>query len=233
MSWMKKPGRTAGLLYLLLGVTAPLNLLYLPSRFFVTGDAAATARNITSAELTYRLCVLSGLVSSIVFLFLALSLYELFRDVDRKQSRLLVTLVAVSAALSLANLINELAPLVLLSRADSLTVFTRSQLEALALVFLRLRGTGIQIVTALWGLWLLPFGILVVKSRYFPRVLGYLLIAGCFGYLAVSFTALVLPVHQDTVSRVLLPVYAVGEPLMMIWLIVKGAKVRTSEEVRS
>jgi hypothetical protein len=233
MSWMKKPGRSAGLLYLLVGVTAPFNLLYLPSRFFVSGNAEATARNITSAPLIYRLCVLSGLLSSIAFIFLALSLYDLFQDVDRKQARLLVTLVAISVAISISNLVNELAPLVLLSGADFLSPFTKPQLDALALSFLRLRGAGIQLVTLFWGLWLLPFGILVVKSRFFPRLLGYLLFVACVGYLVLSITAIVLPAYRDAVSGVLFPYFGIGEVVMMLWLVVKGANVPRPGELRA
>lgn len=48
---------------------------------------------------------------SIAFIFLVLSLYNLLKDVDRKQARLMVLLVAVSVAIVVVNLIIETAPL--------------------------------------------------------------------------------------------------------------------------
>jgi hypothetical protein len=158
-----------------------------------------------------------------------LSLYNLLKDVDRKHARLMVMLVAVGVAVGVVNLLNQIAPLILLSGADFLSVFTKPQLDALALGFLRLRNSGSHVAMAFWALWLFPFGILVIKSRFFPTVLGVLLIVGCFAYLAVSFTAIVFPAHLQVVNQVTLPFYAIGELSMIIWLLVKGAKVPEPE----
>src|SRR3989442_11666558 len=112
-------------------------------------------------------------------------LYNLFQDVDKKIAMLMVILVSVSCAIGISNIINTMAPLLLLSGADFLSVFTRPQLDALAMGFLRLRGYGLVVNEAFWGLWLFPFGMLVIKSAFFPKFLGVLLIVGCFAYLAM------------------------------------------------
>jgi hypothetical protein len=233
MRSIRSKARVAGLLYLVMGIPGFFNLISIPAAFIVPGDATATARKITDGALTYRIGILSGLVSSIGFLFLALSLYSLFKDVDRTQARLLVSLVAVAVALGIANLVNQLAPLVLLSGADFLAVFTKPQLDALAMAFLRLHGNGNQLAAAFWGLWLFPFGILVIKSRFFPRILGVFLIAGGAAYLAVSFTSLVFPAYRQVVSRIALPFYAVGELPIALWLLVRGAQERPGEARQS
>ena len=84
-----------------------------------------------------------------------------------------------------------MAPLVLLSGADFLSVFSKPQLDALALAFLRVRSNGTSVAMVFWALWLFPFGVLVIRSGFFPRILGVLLIVGCFAYLTVSITAIV------------------------------------------
>jgi hypothetical protein len=229
MNSIKAKARQAGVLYLLLGITAPFHLLYIPSAFFVTGDATATARNIIAGELTYRISVFTGLASNIIFLFLALSLYDLLKDADRKQARLMVMLVAVGVAVGVVNLLNRIAPLILLSGADFLSVFSKPQLDALAMGFLRLGGSGSHVAMAFWALWLFPFGILVIKSGFIPKLLGILLIVGCIAYLAVSFAAIVFPAYRQGVDRIALPFYALGELSMMIWLLVQGAKVQEGE----
>jgi hypothetical protein len=213
------------MLYLLLTITGYFSLMYLHAAV-VPGNATATAQNIIAAELTYRLGILSGLASNIIFLFLVLSLYDLLKDVDRKQARLMVMLVSVGVTIGIVNLLNQMAPLILLSGADWLSVFTKPQLDSLALGFLRLRNNGIYLAMAFWGLWLFPFGILVIKSRFFPKLLGVLLIVGCFAYLTVSFTSIVLPAYHRVVSQVTMPFYLAGELSMMVWLLVKGAKVQ-------
>ena len=98
MTSTKGTARLAGVLYLVMGVLAWFSLMYIPSAFVVRGDAAATARNILTGETLYRLGILSALVSQTIFVFLVLVLYELFKDVDRKYARLMVTLVAISVA---------------------------------------------------------------------------------------------------------------------------------------
>jgi uncharacterized membrane protein YhaH (DUF805 family) len=192
--------------------------------FMVPGDATATARNITSAEPMYRIGILMGFVTLVMFIFLVALLYKLFRDVDRSHAMLMVLLVVVGVAISLANLIHEFAPLVLLSGADYLWVFTKPQLDALSLSSLRLHTDGATVATVFWGLWLFPFGILVIKSGFFPRILGTLLmVAGC-GYLAFSVTSIVSPEYRRILFRVLMPLYF-GEVPMIFWLLIKGAKV--------
>jgi hypothetical protein len=221
--------RSIGVLYVLTMLPAPLNLIFLPKHFIVAGDAAATARNIAGGEFLYRLCTLAGLLNNILFLFLVLSLYNLFQDVDRKQARLMVVLVVVSVAIGLATLLIEIAPLILLSGAGFLSVFSQAQLDSLALGFLRLRASGLGIDSAFWGLWLFPFGVLVLKSGFIPKLIGVLLIIGCFGYLAQSITSLVFPAYVATVFNATLPLVAPGEVSMVIWLLVKGGGILLPE----
>lgn len=225
MSSSNRTARSIAIPYFVMGIPAFINLMYIPNKFFVAGDATATARNITAGELTYRVGILSGLISEIGFIFLALALYNLFKDFDRKQARFLVSLVLVSAAVGTINLVNDTAPLIFLSGADFLSAFTKPQLDALAMGFLRLRGAGLELNAAFWGLWLFPFGVLVMKSGFIPKLIGYCLIAGGFAYLAVSFTSIVFPEYRQIISQIALPFYAIGEVPILAWFVIKGGNV--------
>ncbi len=66
--------------------------------------------------------------------------------------------------------------------------------------------------------------ILVIKSGFFPKLLGYLLIVGCFAYLAVSVSSIAVPAYGGVVSLVALPFFMIGELSMIVWLLVKGAR---------
>ncbi len=173
------------------------------SGFIVPGDATATARNISAAELTYRLGILTDFVALLLFIFLVVSLYNLLKGVDKWHAILMVLLVSVGVTIGLANLLNKVAPLILLSGADS--------------VF--------------WGLWLFPFGILVIRSGFFPRVLGILLLVAGFGYVTSSVTSIVLPAYSHVVSQATMPLLF-GEFPIIFWLLIKGAKV-PQPQVRS
>jgi len=224
---MKSPkaaARLAGVLYVLAGATGVFSYLYLPGAFIAPADATETARRITDGALTYRLGIASDLASSIFLLLLALSLYELLKDHDRRYARLMVSLVAVAVAVAVVNVLNFIAPLILLSGADFLSAFSKPQQDALALVFLKLRSSGLALAQVFWGLWLFPFGLLVIKSALFPKILGVLLISACLAYVAQSLTFLVLPAYVHVVALVTQPIEGLGEGLMILWLLIKGTR---------
>src|SRR5512135_3518694 len=111
MSSTNAAARRVGVLYLAMSILSVLGYMYLPSRYYVPGDAAATAARITAESATYRLGILSGLTGQVLFLFVVLGLYELFKDVDRRQARLMVTLVCVGVAAEVVNIGWHTAPL--------------------------------------------------------------------------------------------------------------------------
>jgi hypothetical protein len=221
MKSRKHDARVAGVLYLLLGVTSALEMS-IPSVFIVQGDAAATVEKIAASQLLYRLCVASGLVSQILFVFLALALYQLLKGVDRRQASLMVALVLVQVPMAFANTLCGLAPLVLSNGAEYWSAFDKRQLDAMTVGCLSLQSYGTSAVMALWGLWLLPFGILVFRSGFIPRVLGVLLIIGCFGWLGISVTSLLFPAYARIANQFTL--LAIGEVLIILWLVIVGAQ---------
>jgi len=91
--------------------------------------------------------------------------------------------------------------------------------------FLGLHRQGLVVNAIFWGLWLFPFGVLVMRSGFVPRILGVLLIVNCFAYLAVSLTSLLLPSYASVVARVAVIPEAAGELPIVVWLLIKGAKV--------
>ena len=224
----KKQARVAGWLYLLMGVTAPIGLIYVPSTLVVPGDATATADHLRASESLLRIGIASELFHQIIFIFLVLALYRLFKAVDEKQAALMVILGAVvSVPIVFLNVLNEIAALVLASGADFLSVFETRQLDALALLFLRLHGWGLIVVSIFWGLWLFPFGILVIRSGFIPRVLGVLLMFAGFGYMVGSSTSLLLPGYAHLVGRLTMPL-EIGELPIIFWLLIWGAKEQPS-----
>jgi hypothetical protein len=224
MNELEATSRRAGLLYFVFMVVAIVGEFAMPS-FLVRGDAAATARNITADERTYRIDILIGGFTLVLFIFLVVSLYKLLKDVDKSHAMLMVLLVSVGVAFSIANLLNKIAALVLLSGTGTLSAaFTKPQLDALALAFLGFHSSGAAVSTAFWGLWLFPFGILVIRSGFLPRILGMLLLLTGFAYVTSGVTSIVWPEYKQVLSRVMTPLYF-GEVPIIFWLLIKGAKI--------
>ena len=222
MSLTKNPGRFAGLLYLIGSIPGWFAIEYVPSHLLVDGNATATANNIAAHELLFRLGIAADLICQTLFIFVALALYELLKGVNQRHAVLMVILLVVSVPIEFLNELNAIAALVLVRGADFLSLFDKLQRGALAMLFLNLQRGGIHVAEIFWGLWLFPLGMLVYRSRFLPRILGVLLVAACFAYLANSFTRLLLPGYGHVVYQWIGPLL-VAEPLFMLWLLVKGA----------
>jgi hypothetical protein len=121
------------------------------------------------------------------------------------------------------NVLSEIAALTLLRGADFLSLFDQPRREALAVLFLDLHRYG-YIVGWIFGPWLLHLGALIYRSGFLPRFLGVLLIAGGFGYLADSVTPLLLPSYANVVYRFANIPLMLGEPALILWLLIIGAK---------
>jgi hypothetical protein len=221
--------RVAGFLYLLMALSAPIGLLYVPGKLIVSGNATATADNIRASEGLLRIGIASELIHQIIGVFLVLALYRLFKAVNETHAQQVVILGAlVSVPIMFVNVLNNIAALILVSGADFLSVFEKPQLDALAYLFVRLHSQGIFVTSIFWGLWLFPFGMLVIRSGFIPRVFGFLLIIAGSANLANAFAALFLPRSTPLVSQVALPLEALELPIVF-WLLIWGAKTRPAD----
>jgi len=223
MNSLKKIARGAGILYILMDVFMIFSGMVVDPKIYVPGDAVATASNILASEWLFRLGFVSFLVGLILQLFLVHVLYELFKSVDKGQARLMVILVVAGVSVAFLNNLNQYAPIVLLSGAEHLSAFNPAQLQTLAMVFLDMYNNGIMVAEIFWGLWLIPLGILVYKSRFVPKVLGVLLIVGCFGHLLSFLSTFLFPDY----SAILIPISEMvmfGELPVFLWLLIKGVK---------
>jgi len=231
VSSTRQQARVAGFLYLLLALSAPIGLVYVPARVIVSGNATATADNIRASEWLLRTGIASELIHQVIGIFLVLALYRLFEAINKTYARQLVILGAlVSVPIVFVNVLNEIAALALVSGADFLSVFQKPQLDSLAYLFLHLHSQGVSVVSVFWGLWLFPFGMLVIRSGFIPRVFGFLLMVAGAAYLASSFATLVLPRVAPMVLQVTSPL-TVAELPIVFWLLIWGARPRPTGAV--
>ena len=141
MDSTKRQARVAGLLYLLACITAPFSLIYVPRTLVVVGDATATASHVRASTTLLRLAIANELFVSIAMIFALLALYRLFKSVNQPRAVLMAVLLLISIPVSLLNVLNDIAPLSLVSGAGFLSGFQPNQLDALVYVFLRLHSS--------------------------------------------------------------------------------------------
>ncbi len=221
----KKTARIAGLLYLTVVLTGIFHLMYVPSRLIVWDNASVTFNNILESETLFRLGIVAGIVCYTAFLILPFVLYKLLHQVNNTYAVGMVILAVISVPVSLINLLNKVNVLTLIGKAQYLQAIGTDELQAQVLLYLDFYNNGMKIASLFWGLWLLPFGYLVFKSGFLPKLLGIFLMAGCFGYLTNFIGGFLIPNYGDLgISRMISLPASIGEIGICLWLLIIGVR---------
>jgi hypothetical protein len=214
--------RIAGVLFLLSIVAGAFGEAYVPSKVIVSGDATATATNITAFDSLFRMGFASYLVEAVCDIALTLILYVLLRPVRKDLALLAAFFGLVSTALfGVAELFYFAASLIL-GGADYLKTFSPDQLNTLALLSLKVYGYGGGIFMVFYGVAAVLRGYLIFRSGYLPKVLGVLLALAGLGFIAKSFALVLAPAYAS--DGLLLPMFLAAVSLT-VWLLVRGVDV--------
>lgn len=213
--------RMAGLFYLITIVARMWVEISVRKRLIVSDDAAATATNILAHQSLFQWGFVGDIISFASYIALTALLYELFKPVNRSVSLVAAFFGLGASVVQAISSLFHLAPLVLLGGAPYLKAFTAEQLQALALVFLRLRAAAYHnIGLVFFGLYLLLVGILILRSTFVPRVLGVLMALAGLSYLPFLSPPLV-----RSLQPYILIFPAVGQISLCLWLLVMGVNV--------
>jgi hypothetical protein len=222
MTSLKRTARIAGLWYLGI-ILGPFYLIYVPSQTVVHNDAAATAARVLGHETLFRWGMFAETLGVMIFIGLSLALHRLFEDVDRHRARQLVALVLVSSALSLVSVVFNASALLVFRDGAAASAFDEQSSQAIGMLLIRMHGQATGINQTFWGLWLLPFGWLVVRSRFLPHWLGYWLLLDGIAWVVVGITWFFVPDYSDALFRYFQPAF-LAEFATMFWLLIVGAK---------
>ena len=217
--------RMAGVLYLIIAVVAIFAHMVIPGQLIVPGDAAATTANIAANQSLFRLGLVGGeLVILLSEIVLSVLLYELLKPVNKTLSLLAAVSRLAMTTIHGLNLLNYYFVLQLVDGGNLATAFAPEQVQALVTMFLDAHSTGFSIGVAFLVIHVFTLGYLIVKSGYFPKVLGYLFIAAGVGYLVDTAGLLLVPGYTTT-PAVIAMVIAAAEIAFPIWLLVKGVNM--------
>jgi hypothetical protein len=230
MTSPKKLARTTGLLILIMAVVGPFSLMIIPSQLVVPGDAGATAGNILESESLFQLGIIGHMIILFADIGVAILLFVLLKPVSKTLSLVAASFRLIMVAIRGFNLINYFIVLLLVNKADYLTVFDPNQLNALAMTFLNAFDSGILLDLIFFSGHLFFLGYLVFKSTYIPKILGILLIVASFGYLINSLTGLFWIEYKVFVNQIVTLPNAIAELALMFWFLIKGVNVPAWEK---
>ncbi len=223
---LKKNAHIAGLIYVLLVITGIISLAYVPGQIMVSGDGTQTLTNLRASETLFRFGLIAGLTCQVLYILLPLSLYRLLKTVDELKARLMAVLAIVSVPISFVAYSHKFDVLSLLGGTDALAGFDAAQTDAQIMLALTSYSNTISLAGLFWGLWLLPFGYLVFKSGFLPKILGLFLIAGCFGYVIDLLGSTLWPAYYAAsgIAHFISMPSAIGEIGIAFWLLIIGVK---------
>jgi len=220
----KKTARIAGLWYLVLAIGSGYSWMYI-TKTFVLESAALTVQNILKTETQYIISIIGSIVGQIGFIFLALALYRLLKNVNQTQARLMLTLVIISVSVMFVNIIFQTSALIFLNRTNYFISFTTAQIAELTTMFLHLNIIGVYIVDIFWGLWLFPLAYLAYQSNLFPKIIAFVLVISGLGYIVDSLSFLINQEAHLILRNYLSIPEALGEVIMLLWLLIKGVSI--------
>ena len=217
--------RITGVVYLLYFLTAAFGEFFIRG-LVVSGDASATANNILAHERLFRLSVAVGLIGTALYIAVTVLFYGLFKTVNKTVSLLAAFFSLVGCSIQAFGSLFRVAPLVVLEGSPYLGVFKVDQLQAVALMSIKLNVQATYIYLVFFGLFNLLIGYLIFKSTFLPRILGVLMALSGLGWLAFLSPSLAnyLLIYIEVLG-------IIAEASLMLWLLVKGVNVQRWKEL--
>jgi hypothetical protein len=222
--------RIGGMLYLIIIVVGVFGEAFVRDRLIVSGDATATAANITSLESLWRFHIAAELFLLICAVALLPILFVLLKPVSRDLALLAAFFNLVSIGVEAATALYLLEALFPLGNAEYLKAFAPEQLYAMTSLALKSHSYGFGVSLIFFGCFCLVIGYLIFRSGYLPKAIGVLMQIAGLSYLTNSFALVLAPAAANRLfPAILLPPF-VGEASLCLWLLVKGVNVEKWEE---
>lgn len=221
-------GRLAGALFIFLCI--PLSLLgdiFVWAKIFVAKDPVATSANLLANEFIFRVEIVNHLAGTLIFVFMVVLLYRIFRPVDGHLARLmLLPVLAQIPVVFVMETLNYAALMVL--KAEPRPTFDVAQQQEVSYFLLRLTLYNVGASKWVFGLLFFPWGMLILKSGFLPRIFGFIVIMAGIGYTAdsCSYVLLERPIYL-TIQPFLRFGATIGYTLTLLWMLVKGVKYPT------
>jgi hypothetical protein len=220
--------RITGLFYLITILTGIFAQGFVSERLVASGDAAATATNILAHSSLYQLGFAVYLIEMACQIAMTALFYDLLKPAGRTLSLLAAFLGLAGCVIKTFSRVFFIAPLIVLGGASYLRVFSAEQLQALALLFLKVNDRGAAIALVFFGFYALLTGCLIIRSTFLPKILGVVSAIAGLGWLSFLYVPLGYRLFPYIAAFGLL-----GAVALIVWLLVFGVnEQRWKEQAR-
>ncbi len=207
-------GRAAGLLYLVIIVCGIGSEVFIRGSLYDNMDISVTAANILTDNALFKAGFLADSVMLLCDVAIAIVLYRLFRHVDKTLALSAMVFRLIQAVIIGMSLLFYFAAYLLLTgnaQADA-------QTYTLLLLFIDIHAYGYDLGLIFFGIANITLGVLVIRSGFCPRPLGYGPVMAAVVYVVGSYTRFMAVEYHTFVE----PAYLV--PLLVelafcLWLL--------------
>ena len=220
--------RITGVFYLITILTGIFAQGFVSERLVVGGDAAATAANILAHSSLFQLAFAVYMIEMACQIAMTALFYDLLKPAGKSVSLLAAFLGLAGCVIKTMSRLFFIAPLFILGGAHYLSVFSAAQLQALALLFLKVNDRGAGIALAFFGFYAILTGYLIIKSTFLPRILGVWSVVAGVGWLTFLY-----PPLGYRLFFYIAPVGLLGAAGLMLWLLVFGVNEQRWKEQAS
>ncbi|MFC1760079.1 DUF4386 domain-containing protein [Candidatus Neomarinimicrobiota bacterium] len=224
MNSKKKNARIAGILYLFFII---FSILADQFANFAQSTTLQVIEKIHSNNQLFTFGLICNVLSGVFFLLAAWALYKLLKDVNTDFALLFLLLNLAGVVIQCLSVVFLYASKELLIGIIGPNLFNTEQLNFLSEFFIHFYQNGFLVAQVFFGLWLLPLGILVIKSKFLPKLLGILLIIDCGAILLWFFQYFIYP-QLIIVTNICLIISLIAEFGLTFWLILKGTRQETN-----
>ncbi|HLO59248.1 MAG TPA: DUF4386 domain-containing protein [Bacteroidales bacterium] len=201
---------------------APFAELFALPKLIVPFQPAETANNILHNQTLFSGALIAYLITFISDIVIAWALFILLRPVHRDLSLLTALFRLVYTVIAIIALNNLVTAFQLITTPDYLSIFSQDQVNNQAMVSLRAFRNHWYFGIVFFGIHLMLLGFLSIRSGYIPKVFGILLMIAGMGYFLTSLRPYIMPnVNLDFAKYTYY-----GEVLFMLWLLIRGYKIR-------
>jgi hypothetical protein len=224
----RRKARITGAFSLLTILTGIFAQGFVSNRLVVDGDAVATATNILAHRGLFQWGYAIFLIEMACNIAMTALFYDLLKPAGRSVSLVAAFLGFAGCVIKTFSRVFFIVPLFILGGAHFLSVFSSEQLQALALLFLKVNDRGAGMALVFFGFYALLTGYLIIKSTFLPRILGVLGMLGGLGWLSFLYQPLAHRLFLYVVALALL-----GSAAEIAWLLIFGVNEQRWKEQAS
>lgn len=219
---LSKAAIIAGIGLLIMTLTVPFAEFKIIPDLVSPDSASETAANITNNIFIFNLAIFLIFITIVADIIVAWALYVFLKPVNKSLSLLTAWFRLLYTGVYLVAVTNLIKVFTLTKGESYFLTNSPEEISEFVLFYIKSYKYEWFFGLVLFGLYLILLGFLVLKARYVPNIMGWLLIIAGLGYVIGHLKVFLFPELNTSFSMYT----AMGELVFMLWLLIKGSRLK-------